>query len=129
MKTPEVSGSTAVKLALTRAEAAVALGVSRITIDRLTQRRILNPSRATRRPLFAVSELERFLRETKGEFQPPLSNCPHCRRVCVESSCGQLNMQRKEQTHEVTGAHPPCSATKATTAGGAPISARTFLPL
>jgi len=52
------------KLALTRTEAAQAIGVSPITVDRLVKRGLLNPSRATRRPLFPVWEIERFLRET-----------------------------------------------------------------
>jgi hypothetical protein len=60
----------AVKLALNRAEAAEALGVSPATLDRLTLRGLLRPSRATRRPLYAVKELERFLKETttRGEW-------------------------------------------------------------
>ena len=65
MKTPDVSQSATIKLALTRKEAAAALGVSPVTIDRLTQRGILKPSRATRRPLYAITELERFLNETR----------------------------------------------------------------
>jgi DNA-binding transcriptional MerR regulator len=52
------------KLALTRTEAAEALGISPVTIDRLTKRGLLRPSRATRRPLYPVWEIERFLRET-----------------------------------------------------------------
>lgn len=52
------------KLALTRVEAAKALGVSPVTIDRLTLRGLLRPSRATRRPLYSVKEIERFLSET-----------------------------------------------------------------
>jgi len=52
------------KLALSRAEAAEALGISPVTLDRLTQRGLLKPSRATRRPLYPVTELERFLRDT-----------------------------------------------------------------
>lgn len=71
MKTPEVARSAPPTLALTRKEAAAALGVSPMTVDRLTQRRLLNPSRATRRPLFAVTELERFLRETEQGNQTP----------------------------------------------------------
>ena len=59
-------GSQVTKLALTRTEAARSLGVSAVTIDRLTRRGLLRPSRATRRPLYAVSELERFLRETSA---------------------------------------------------------------
>ena len=53
------------KLALTRVEAAAALGFKNpITIDRLVKRGLLKPCRATRRPLFSVEELQRFLRET-----------------------------------------------------------------
>lgn len=58
------------KLALTRVGAAKALDVSPATIDRLTARGLLRPSRATRRPLYAVSELDRFLRETTAELTP-----------------------------------------------------------
>lgn len=71
MKTTEITRSAPPTLALTRKEAAAALGVSATTVDRLTQRRLLNPSRATRRPLFALSELERFLLETKQGSQTP----------------------------------------------------------
>ena len=52
------------KLAFSRVEAAEVLGMSAISIDRLTKRKLLNPSRATRRPLYPLWELERFLRET-----------------------------------------------------------------
>ena len=52
------------KLALTRIEAAEAIGVTPVTIDRLAKRGLLVPSRATRRPLYPVWEIERFLRET-----------------------------------------------------------------
>jgi predicted site-specific integrase-resolvase len=55
------------QLALSRAQTAEALGVSAITVDRLVKRGLLKPSRATRRPLFPVWEIERFLRETTGE--------------------------------------------------------------
>lgn len=55
------------KLALTREETADALGISTVTIDRLTERGLLKPSRATRRPLFPVSEIERFLQATQGK--------------------------------------------------------------
>lgn len=64
--TPTVSGNT--KLALSREEAAHAIGVSAITVDRLTKRGLLRPSRATRRPLYPVWEIERFLRETCVEI-------------------------------------------------------------
>lgn len=51
------------KLALTRVEAADALNVSPATLDRLVRRELLHPSRALRRPLFSIAEIERFLRE------------------------------------------------------------------
>lgn len=56
------------RLAFTRVEAAQILGVSAVTIDRLTARGLLRPSRATRRPLYSRAELERFLRETTTEI-------------------------------------------------------------
>jgi len=65
---PQTSESRAPKLALTRVEAASALGISPISIDRLVKRGLLQPSRATRRPLFAVWELERFLRDTAKQI-------------------------------------------------------------
>lgn len=52
------------RLSFSRTEAAEILGLSPITIDRLTKRGLLNPSRATRRPLYPKWELERFLKET-----------------------------------------------------------------
>jgi hypothetical protein len=52
------------RLSFSRTEAAEILGLSPITIDRLTKRGLLNPSRATRRPLYPIWELERFLKET-----------------------------------------------------------------
>jgi predicted site-specific integrase-resolvase len=55
------------KLALSRKEAADILGVSAVSIDRLVKRGLLRPSRATRRPLFPIWELERFLRDTSME--------------------------------------------------------------
>lgn len=55
------------KLALTRVEAADALNISPATLDRLTKRGLLRPSRALRRPLYSVAEIERFLRETTSE--------------------------------------------------------------
>jgi hypothetical protein len=54
------------KLALNRIEAAQALGQSPASIDRLTKRGLLRPSRATRRPMYPVRELERFLMETSN---------------------------------------------------------------
>ncbi len=55
------------KLALTRVEAADALNISPATLDRLVKRGLLRPSRALRRPLFAIAEIERFLRDTTAE--------------------------------------------------------------
>jgi len=68
MTTPEHTKQHAPKLALTREEAAEALGVSAITVDRLAKRGLLRPSRATRRPLYPLFEIERFLRETSKEI-------------------------------------------------------------
>jgi hypothetical protein len=51
-------------LALNRKQVAHAINSSPATVDRLVKRGLLCPSRATRRPLFAVTEIERFLRET-----------------------------------------------------------------
>jgi hypothetical protein len=48
------------KLTFTRSEAASALGLSIPTIDRLTTQGLLKPSRATRRPLYSLTELTRF---------------------------------------------------------------------
>ena len=47
-----------------RAEAATYLGVAKITIDRLTKRGLLHPSRALRHPIYSKDDLDRFLRET-----------------------------------------------------------------
>lgn len=66
MNPPDPSGHISRKLALSREETAKALGVSAVTVDRLTKRRLLRPSRATRRPLYPVWEIERFLRETSA---------------------------------------------------------------
>jgi DNA-binding XRE family transcriptional regulator len=55
------------KLALTREEAASALGISTATLDRLTERGLLKPSRFIRRPLYPLFELKRFLKETQGK--------------------------------------------------------------
>ena len=57
------------KLAFTRQEAAETLGISTVSIDRLVKRGLLRPSLALRRPLFAVWELERFLRETSERIE------------------------------------------------------------
>jgi len=59
--------TTVPKLALTREETAQAIGVHPITISRLTADGKLRPSRATRRPLYSVIEIERFLRDTAAK--------------------------------------------------------------
>lgn len=71
MQTTSTNQQTAAstKLALSRHEAAQALNISPISLDRLVKRGLLRPSRATRRPLFPVWELERFLRETSLEVK------------------------------------------------------------
>lgn len=68
MNTPENIKQHAPKLALTRVEVGEALGISAVTVDRLAKRGLLRPSRATRRPLYSVAEIERFLRETTMEL-------------------------------------------------------------
>lgn len=70
MNTPDSSGTAPNKLALSREQAAEALGLSLATVDRLAQRGLLRPSRATRRPLYPVWEIERFLRETSALLTP-----------------------------------------------------------
>ena len=52
------------KLALNRVEAAEALSVSPATLDRLANRGLISPCRATGRPLYPIAEIERFLRDT-----------------------------------------------------------------
>ena len=68
LKHPEtaVDGHPPPKLAYIRREAAQIISVSPATLDRLVERGLLHPSRATRRPLFSRTELERFLRATTG---------------------------------------------------------------
>jgi DNA-binding transcriptional MerR regulator len=64
MKNPLEIKRVVPKLALTRTEAAEALGITPVTVDRLAKRGLLRPSRATRRPLYSIEEIERFLRDT-----------------------------------------------------------------
>jgi hypothetical protein len=64
MSNPVQSTAQNLKLALTREEAAHAICVSAHTVDRLTKRGLLRPSRATRRPVYPIWEIERFLRDT-----------------------------------------------------------------
>jgi len=58
------------KLALSRIEAAEALGIAPASLDRLVKRGLIHPSRAMRRPMFPTWELERFLRETSQTITP-----------------------------------------------------------
>ena len=67
---PEIISNPKPRLALSRTETAQVLGVSIITVDRLTKRGLLRPSRATRRPLYAPSEIERFLKDTSSLIVP-----------------------------------------------------------
>jgi hypothetical protein len=52
------------KLALNWIETAQAISQSPAMVDRLSKRGLLRPCRATRRPLYAVKEIERFLKAT-----------------------------------------------------------------
>ena len=54
------------RIALNTTETAKALGVSKVTVYRLWKRGLLRPSLSLRTPLFAVSEIERFLRSSAG---------------------------------------------------------------
>ncbi|MDX2080462.1 MAG: helix-turn-helix domain-containing protein [Terrimicrobiaceae bacterium] len=65
MQTQDTSG----RLALSREEAARTLGISPASVDRLTKRGLLRPSRATRRPLYPVTELVEFLNRTRPLFK------------------------------------------------------------
>lgn len=67
MKTQEYTAPATIKLAFTRRELAAALGISTVTLDRLARRGLITPSRATRKPIYALVEIERFLRETTAE--------------------------------------------------------------
>ena len=101
MKTPEANQSGQIKLALNRKEAAAAIGVSAMTLDRLTRKKLLLASRATRRPLYALEELERFLRESSVEGSRKLSSISLAAGVnAPEQGEGQSN-QNKRKTHGV----------------------------
>jgi hypothetical protein len=52
-----------------RAEAAIYLGVTAVTIDRLRKRGLLHPSRALRHPIYSRDDLDRFLRETSEPIE------------------------------------------------------------
>ncbi|MFT3829724.1 MAG: helix-turn-helix domain-containing protein [Opitutaceae bacterium] len=64
MKSPEATDPTRERLAFSRVETAKILGLCPNSVDRLAERGLLHPSRATRRPLYPLWEIERFLRET-----------------------------------------------------------------
>ncbi|MGC1481183.1 MAG: hypothetical protein WA771_11805 [Chthoniobacterales bacterium] len=66
MNTPQTPHIGTPRYGFTRVEAAYVLGVSPATIDRLTKRGLLRPSRATRRPIYWSEELQRFFSETGG---------------------------------------------------------------
>lgn len=57
------------KLGLNRIEAAKAIGVSPATLDRLAQRGLVRPCRATYRPIYSVKELERFLKDNSQPLE------------------------------------------------------------
>ncbi len=59
---------TVEKMGFKRAEAAIYLGITAVTIDRLTKRGLLHPSRALRHPIYSRDDLDRFLRETSGSI-------------------------------------------------------------
>ena len=79
------------KLALTRVEAAKALSISPAGVDRLAKRGLLHPCRASRRPLYAVEELKRFLRETTGSIDPGPQR--------PDQSLEVLEFQRESEPH------------------------------
>ena len=64
MNEPATTTAARPRLSYSRIEAAEILGLDPATVDRLAKRGLLRPSRATRRPLYPLWELERFLRET-----------------------------------------------------------------
>jgi hypothetical protein len=64
--TTTATGQSFPRLALTADETAAALGVRPTTVWRLTKRGLLTPNRATRRPLYAVAEIQRFLEEGRA---------------------------------------------------------------
>ena len=55
------------KLALSRAEAAQRLSISIPSLDRIVARGLLKPARIGRRRVFTVSELQRFLDDSRQE--------------------------------------------------------------
>jgi DNA-binding transcriptional MerR regulator len=70
MSNKDHAGTFPLKLGFTREETARAIGQSPATLDRLAERGLIRPSRATRRPIYSLEEIERFLRETTVEVEP-----------------------------------------------------------
>ena len=70
MKPLNIFADSSRRMALTRYEVAQTLGISASQIDKLTKRGLLRPSRATRRPLYSVQEIHRFLRDTAAQIDP-----------------------------------------------------------
>jgi len=68
MKALKIFADSSGRMALTRYELSRTLGISVSQIDKLTKRGLLRPSRATRRPLYSVEEIRRFLRDTTVEL-------------------------------------------------------------
>lgn len=70
MNNTDHAGPPPLKLGFTRIEAARAIGQSPATLDRLAKRGLIRPSRGTRRPIYALIEIERYLREssTQGDL-------------------------------------------------------------
>ncbi len=64
--TGTVIQATVEKKGFKRAEAAIYLGITTVSIDRLTKRGLLHPSRALRHPIYSRDDLDRFLKETTG---------------------------------------------------------------
>ena len=58
------------KIGYNKVEAGKILGMSPMTVDRLVARGLLSPSRGTRRPMFTMEELERYMRETSERIEP-----------------------------------------------------------
>ena len=93
------------KLALNRIEAAEALGLSPATIDRLTLRGLLRPSRATRRPMYSVAELERFLTDTTQADFP----CPDYRMRKPGGQRRRMQATGLRGSKSFPGTYPPVS--------------------
>jgi len=60
--------ATVEKLGYTKKEAALALGVSVGTVHNLTERGLLHPSIALRRPIYSKADLLAFLANTTGQL-------------------------------------------------------------